>query len=245
MRSFIAVFASTTRSQAYIQSLVRSKMLPSYVVILDERSDSLKIRPEHREIKKFSNTEYNFGQASLNIKESIVETLNAVEIPFDVIAEPNINSPKVVELIDARDEQHVIVSVYGGQILKKEILSRGKFFIHVHSGLLPNYRGSTTIYYSILNEGSIGVTSILLDDGIDTGRIIYKHSYKINFDLRLIDHVYDPLIRSNHLIETIKMLQLKDIVLEQQNDPDSQTYYVIHPVLKHVAIKKGLQHGLE
>ena len=64
MRSFIAVFASTTRSQAYIQSLVRSKMLPSYVVILDERSDLLKIRPEHREIKKLANTEYNFGQAS-------------------------------------------------------------------------------------------------------------------------------------------------------------------------------------
>ena len=90
-------------------------------------------------------------------------------------------------------------------------------------------------------RGSIGVTSILLDDGIDTGQVIYKHSYKLNFDLRLIDHVYDPLIRANHLIETIKMLKLKNFALEQQSDSDSQTYYVIHPVLKHVAIKKGMQ----
>ena len=241
MRSFIAILAITTRSQAYIQSLVKSKFLPNYVVILDERSGASKIRPENKEIQKFANTKYNLGQACLHVQETIVETLNAVGIPFDIVAEPNINSAKVAELIDARDERHVIVSVYGGQILKKEILSRGKFFIHVHSGLLPYYRGSTTIYYSVLNEGSVGVTSILLDDGIDTGQVIYKHSYKLNFDLRLTDRVYDPLIRANHLIKTIRMLTLKNIVFEQQTDSDSQTYYVIHPVLKHVAIKKGLQ----
>ena len=241
MRSFIAILAITTRSQAYIQSLVKSKFLPGYVIILDERSDASRIRPENKEIQKLANTEYNFGQACLHTKETIVETLNAVGIPFHIIAEPNINSSKVVELIDARDEQHVIVSVYGGQILKKEILGCGKFFIHVHSGWLPNYRGSTTIYYSVLNEGNVGVTSILLDEGIDTGQVIYKHSYKLNFDLRLTDGVYDPLIRANHLVKTIRMLKLKNNVLEQQADSDSQTYYVIHPVLKHVAIKKGLQ----
>jgi len=124
MRSFIAILAITKRSQAYIQSLFKSKMLPSYVVILDERSDASKIRPENKEIQKLANTEYNFGQACLHIQEPIVETLNAVGVPFDIIAEPNINSPKVVDLINARDESHVIVSVYGGQILKKEILTR-------------------------------------------------------------------------------------------------------------------------
>ena len=86
--------------------------------------------------------------------------------------------------------------------------------------------GDVTSHYSCTNEHS---------------EIIYKDSYKLNFDLRLIDHVYDPLIRANHLIETVKMLKLKNIALEQQSDSDSQTYYVIHPVLKHVAIKKGMQ----
>ena len=241
MKSFIAVLARTTRSQTYLQSLVKSKVFPSYVVILDERPDAPKIRPENREIQKFTDTQYVFGQACLNIQESLDGTLSAIGIPFDIIAEPNINSPTVVKLIDAREERHVIASVYGGQILKKDILSLGKFFIHAHTGLLPHYRGSTTIYYSLLNEGSIGATSIFLDDGIDTGQVIYKQSYKLNFDPRLIDHVYDSLIRAHHMVNTIKALKSKHIAIEKHVDPDSHTYYVIHPVLKHVAIRKGLR----
>ncbi len=241
MKSFIAVLANTVRSQAYIQSLVKSEITPSYVIILDERPEATKIRPENRDTQKYGNARYDFGQACISFQETLVETLSTAGIPFDIVAEPNINSSLVINLIDARDEQHVVVSVYGGQILKKEILSLGKLFIHVHTGILPHYRGSTTIYYSILNEGSVGATSIFLDNGIDTGQIICKQSYKLDFDSRQIDHIYDGLVRANHIIETIKMLMSREIVMEKQSDPDSQTYYVIHPVLKHFAIKKGLR----
>ena len=64
----------------------------------------------------------------------------------------------------------------------------------------------------------------------------------VDFDGTIVEDAYPKIGKPKPFaIETIKMLKLKNISLEQQSDSDSQTYYVIHPVLKHVAIKKGMQ----
>ena len=86
MKSFIAVLAKTVRSQAYIQSLVKSEITPSYVIILDERPEATKIRPENRDTQKYGNARYDFGQASLSFQETLVETLSTAGIPFDIVS---------------------------------------------------------------------------------------------------------------------------------------------------------------
>ena len=85
------------------------------------------------------------------------------------------------------------------------------------------------------------MSSIILNEGIDSGKVIHRASYELDFDARLIDYVYDPLLRANHLIDTLKKLQLSNTVAKKQPELDARTFYIIHPVLKHIAIQKGLK----
>ena len=47
-------------------------------------------------------------------------------------------------------------------LLKEKILDTGKKFLHIHGGYLPDYKGSTTNYYSLINENTIGASAIFL-----------------------------------------------------------------------------------
>ena len=50
-----------------------------------------------------------------------------------------------------------LVSLYPGKkgVIKDQSLLKKKFFLHSHSGKLPEYKGSTTIYYSLLKEKNL------------------------------------------------------------------------------------------
>jgi methionyl-tRNA formyltransferase len=74
-----------------------------------------------------------------------------------------------------------------------------------------------------------------MDEGLDTGNIVYQRTFdKPNYSY--IDEVFDAHIRSETMIDMLKKeLLLKDIV-KPQNVNHGNTYYIIHPVLKHIAI---------
>lgn len=70
----------------------------------------------------------------------------------------------------------VIVVVAFGQILSKELLDLTPYgCINVHASLLPKYRGAAPIQWAILGgEAVTGVTTMQMDEGIDTGDMILK-----------------------------------------------------------------------
>ena len=91
-------------------------------------------------------------------------------------------------------------------------------------------------YYSILDSGKIGVSSILMDEGIDTGEIIKRKNDPAPLGIN-IDFIYDPFLRANLLVDTIlnyNSLKKKKI----ENKKYLNNYYIIHPVLKYFALKK-------
>ena len=65
----------------------------------------------------------------------------------------------------------LIVVVAYGKILPKEILTLPpKGCVNVHGSLLPKYRGAAPIQWSVINgEKETGVTTMLMDEGLDTG----------------------------------------------------------------------------
>lgn len=69
-----------------------------------------------------------------------------------------------------------IVVVAFGQILPKSILKIPKYgAVNVHASLLPKYRGAAPIAWAILNgEKVTGVTTMLIDEGMDTGGILLQ-----------------------------------------------------------------------
>lgn len=75
----------------------------------------------------------------------------------------------------------VICVVAYGKILPKEILEiPSKGCINVHGSLLPKYRGAAPIQWAVLNgDKETGVTTMYMDEGMDTGDIILKEKVTI------------------------------------------------------------------
>ena len=78
----------------------------------------------------------------------------------------------------------VLVVVAYGKILPKEILEIPKYgAINVHGSLLPKYRGAAPIQWAVINgEAETGITTMFMDEGMDTGDMILKESTKIGED---------------------------------------------------------------
>jgi methionyl-tRNA formyltransferase len=67
----------------------------------------------------------------------------------------------------------IVISFSNPFIIPKEILSLKTKFINFHPGILPNYKGSLSTVYSLINhESFVGGTWHYIDKGIDTGNII-------------------------------------------------------------------------
>ena len=111
-------------------------------------------------------------------------------------------------------------------------------FIHAHAGWLPEYRGSTTIYYSLIDRNDCAVSVIELKPKIDTGDILARKRYSAPIPGIDIDYIYDNQIRADLLSETLRSYwENKEFdMIISQNEEKSTTYYVIHPLLKHLAI---------
>ena len=78
----------------------------------------------------------------------------------------------------------VICVVAYGKILPKEILEIPKLgCINVHGSLLPKYRGAAPIQWAVLNgDKKTGVTTMYMDEGMDTGDMILKEEVEIGED---------------------------------------------------------------
>ncbi|GFS23891.1 methionyl-tRNA formyltransferase [Elysia marginata] len=75
----------------------------------------------------------------------------------------------------------LLISAYFSQILKKNIISLPKIgVLNVHPGWLPVYKGAMA-YFWVLNNGSDrgGVTIHWIDEGVDTGGILARKSFKL------------------------------------------------------------------
>lgn len=76
----------------------------------------------------------------------------------------------------------LIVVVAYGRILPEGILKLPVFgCINVHASLFPKYRGAAPISWAIINGEEItGITTMLMDQGLDTGDILLQEEIKIS-----------------------------------------------------------------
>ena len=102
--------------------------------------------------------------------------------PVKVCAEKNgitvyqpdsVRTEESLSLMKELNPDCVVVVAYG-KIIPSEMLKLPKFgFVNVHGSLLPKYRGAAPIQWSIIDgEKKTGVTTMQMDDGIDTGDML-------------------------------------------------------------------------
>jgi methionyl-tRNA formyltransferase len=128
------------------------------------------------------------------------------------------------KLRDTQADAFVVVAY--GQILSSEILAMPKLgCINVHGSLLPKYRGAAPIQWSIVNGDRItGITTMLMDVGMDTGDMLLKAETEI----KLLDNAHDLAIAlasqgADLLIDTLFKLQQQAITPIPQ-DNNQATY---------------------
>ncbi|MDD6207221.1 MAG: methionyl-tRNA formyltransferase [Clostridiales bacterium] len=118
----------------------------------------------------------------------------------------------------------MIVVVAFGQILSKDILDIPKYgCVNVHASLLPKYRGAAPIQWVILDgEEKTGITTMLMDVGLDTGDMLEKVEVEIAPD-ETGGSLHDKLASKGGalLLSTLDKIEAGSIVRTKQDDSQS------------------------
>ena len=126
------------------------------------------------------------------------------------------------QLKNSQADAFVVVAY--GQILSLEILQMPKVgAINVHGSILPQYRGAAPIQWCLYNgDRQTGITTMLMDEGMDTGDMLLK-AYT---DINLFENAYQIAEKlanqgADLLIETLEKLESNEIQAVPQNNEEA------------------------
>ncbi len=114
----------------------------------------------------------------------------------------------------------IVVAAYG-QILPKAVLDLPKYgCVNIHGSLLPKYRGAAPIQQSVLDGEKItGVTTMLMDVGLDTGDILQTAQTEIG-ENETSGELFDrlALLGGELIIKTLAALENGTVTPQKQDD---------------------------
>ncbi len=128
----------------------------------------------------------------LKVNESPVKKY-AVEHNIPVLQPISLKGPEFLEALKAWKADLFVVVAF--RMLPKVVWSMPKLgTFNLHAALLPQYRGAAPINWAVINgEKTTGVTTFMIDDGMDTGGIMYRYDCRIGPD-ETVGDVHDKLM---------------------------------------------------
>ena len=229
-RTFVMLCARTARSSAYVQALAVAGIVPAVVIIYGQKSST--IHSQRQLDSRLFNCSVWLPDLSLDLESTLVR----LGWRYLCCDERELCSESLHSILNIQSMDLLVYSGYGGQIVPASIISLANV-LHIHSGWLPDYRGSTTLYYQVLDQQQCAASAIFLDEKIDTGPILLKKTYPLppkNID---VDYLYDNAIRADLLVDYMRAWITGDGECTPEAQVEvNQPYYVIHPLLKHIAL---------
>ena len=152
----------------------------------------------------------------LKINESAVKKY-AVEHNIPVLQPVSLKDPEFLNALKAWKADLFVVVAF--RMLPKvvwEIPKLGTF--NLHAALLPQYRGAAPINWAVINgEKTTGVTTFMIDDGMDTGNIMYRYDCKIEPD-ETVGEVHDKLMElgSMLVVNTVEAIEENNVEFRVQ-----------------------------
>ena len=152
----------------------------------------------------------------LKVNESAVKKY-AVEHNIPVLQPVSLKDPEFLKQLKAWKADLFVVVAF--RMLPKvvwEIPKLGTF--NLHAALLPQYRGAAPINWAVINgEKTTGVTTFMIDDGMDTGKIMFRYDCKIEPD-DTVGEVHDKLMElgSMLVVNTVEALDENNVELRVQ-----------------------------
>jgi len=149
--------------------------------------------------------------------------------PVKVLAEENgisvlqphrLSEEGMREAIEAEAPDFIVVAAFG-QILPKSILEIAPC-INLHASLLPQYRGASPVQQSLLNgDEKTGVTSMLMEEGLDTGDILEKIEFVIPVEMRL--HALMQKLTEDASVLTLSTIRHFENIIPEKQDESQAT----------------------
>ncbi|HRC80828.1 MAG TPA: methionyl-tRNA formyltransferase [Sedimentibacter sp.] len=153
------------------------------------------------------------------LKKSEVKE-KAEELGLEIFQPDKIKKEENIEVLKSYKPDAIVVVAYG-QILSKDILNLPRLgCINVHASLLPKLRGAAPINWAIINgETKTGITTMLMDEGLDTGDMLLKTEVEIDENMNVGD-LHDILMHkgADLLLETLEKLEKNELSPQKQDD---------------------------
>lgn len=135
----------------------------------------------------------------------------------------------------------VIVVVAYGKILPKEILDLPKYgCINGHASLLPRLRGASPIQWAIVTgENKTGVSTMLMDEGMDTGDILETVVTDIGEE-ETAEELFERLafMSADLMISTLEKAQKSELTHKKQNESEATYAPIIKKEMAHIDFTK-------
>lgn len=143
----------------------------------------------------------------------------AEEHSIEVLQPNRLSEEGIVEAITAHKPDFIVVAAFG-QLLPKSVLDIAPC-INLHASLLPRYRGASPVQQSLLNGDKVtGVTSMLMEEGLDTGPMLEKIEFEIPEDMRL--HALMQQLTDDACELTLSTIRkFNEITPEEQNESEA------------------------
>lgn len=141
-----------------------------------------------------------------------------------------------VEILKEIEPDLVVVTAYG-KILPPDFLSFPKYgCINIHASILPKYRGASPIHWAVINgDSETGVTSMQMNEGLDTGDILLVEKMPIG-ENDTTEQMYEKLapLGADVLLKTLDLLEKGQLHPVKQDDNKATTVGLLSKQLSRV-----------
>ena len=156
---------------------------------------------------------YQLKPSPLKVK---AEELGIPVLQYEKVSREGIDDIRAIE-------PDVIVTAAFGQILSESFLAIPKFAVlNVHASLLPKYRGSSPIQWSILNgDEYTGITIMKTVKAVDAGDMLLQKKTKIG-EKETAGELFDRLaiLGGEAIVEALKLVENGDAHFVKQNESE-------------------------
>ena len=211
MLKFNLLLSSTERSICYLNTLIKNNFKPDFVIFFSKKQN-----------------------------KKILNKLENKKIKYSHLKTNQINSSIVEKEIANTKNKIFIYSGYAGQIIQsKKILN--KTILHAHPGSLYDFKGSTTMYYSLLLKKKIFCSILRLNKKIDSGNVFFRKKILLprNIKIKEFESDFDNKTRIKTIVEFLKFYNKKKIEKKKYfSKSNFSSYYIIHPIIRGIVLNK-------
>lgn len=162
--------------------------------------------------------------------------VEALKHGYQIFQPKSLRGGAGVEILKEIEPDLVVVVAYG-KILPPDFLSYPKYgCINIHASILPKYRGASPIHWAVINgDSETGVTSMQMDEGLDTGDILLceKTPIGINDTTELMYEKLAPL-GADVLLKTLDLVEKGELNPIKQDETKATTVGLLSKQLSAV-----------